>query len=89
LERLAILPPAGGPRIAAAAALPLDRLIAKFVRTPPSTPIPVQAFPAQDAYRPLPTLVQAARELFQRRELRRIHRARAATDPAVAGIGPL
>lgn len=39
-----------------------------------------------EAYRPLPTLVAAARELFHRGDVRPIHRARAATDPAVAHI---
>jgi hypothetical protein len=43
-------------------------------------------FLAESAYRPLPTLVQAARELFQSGSLRTIHRARAATDPAVDEI---
>lgn len=39
-----------------------------------------------EAYRPLPTLVAAARELFHHGDIRPIHRARAATDPAVAHI---
>jgi hypothetical protein len=39
-----------------------------------------------EAYRPLPTLVAAARELFHQGDIRPIHRARAATDPAVAHI---
>ena len=43
-------------------------------------------FLAEDAYRPLPTLVQAARELMASGSLRRIHRARAATQPAVDEI---
>ena len=43
-------------------------------------------FLAVDAYAPLPTIVQAARELFHRRELPMIKRARAATDPALQYI---
>ena len=43
-------------------------------------------FLAADAYAPLPTIVQAARELFLRRELPMIKRARAATDPALQYI---
>jgi hypothetical protein len=43
-------------------------------------------FLAADAYAPLPTIVQAARELFHRRELPTIKRARAATDPALQYI---
>lgn len=41
------------------------------------------------AYRPLPTLVEAARELFKSGELRTIKRARAATDPAVESISEI
>jgi len=47
------------------------------------TPVAPKAFLAETAYRPLPTLVQAARELFEKGDLRPIRRARAATDPAV------
>ncbi len=43
-------------------------------------------FLAESAYRPLPTLVEAARELMQRGDLRRIRKAAAATDPAVAEV---
>ena len=39
-----------------------------------------------DAYRPLPSLIEAARELFDRGDLRRIRRAAAATDPALQRI---
>ncbi len=40
----------------------------------------------ESAYRPLPTLVKAARELLLNGELRRINRAWAATEPAVEAI---
>lgn len=43
-------------------------------------------FLTPDAYQPLPTLVQAARELFHSGTIRPIHRARAATDPAVQTV---
>ncbi len=43
-------------------------------------------FLARDAYCPLPTLVQAARELFLENRIRPIHRARAATQPAIDEI---
>jgi hypothetical protein len=49
-------------------------------------PLVPRAFLAETAYRPLPTLVQAARELFEKGDLRPIRRARAATDPAVFKI---
>ena len=37
-------------------------------------PVRPEAFLAADAYRPLPSLVEAARELFASRSLRRIQR---------------
>lgn len=43
-------------------------------------------FLVADAYRPLPTLVAAARELFRTGSLRRVNRAAAVTDPAVEVI---
>jgi hypothetical protein len=46
-------------------------------------------FLAPNAYAPLPTIVQAARELFQKRELPMIKRARAATDPALRYISEI
>ncbi len=46
-------------------------------------------FLALDSYAPLPTIVQAARELFHRRELPMINRARAATDPALQYISAI
>jgi hypothetical protein len=49
-------------------------------------PITAAEFLAWDAYQPLPTLVQAARDLFRRKPLPMIKRARAATDPAVARV---
>lgn len=49
-------------------------------------PISRDAFLAAQAYSPLPTLVQAARELFEKGDLRRIHQACANTDPTVSDI---
>jgi hypothetical protein len=46
----------------------------------------LEDFLHDDAYCPLPTLVQAARELFESRTVREIWRARAATEPAVEAI---
>jgi hypothetical protein len=42
-----------------------------------------------DSYAPLPSIVQAARELFHRRELPMIKRARAATEPALQYIASI
>jgi hypothetical protein len=64
----------------------LDDLIAQLAESAPGTAIDRGTFLAASAYRPLPTLVEAARELFQSGGLRSIHRARAATDPAVEMI---
>lgn len=46
-------------------------------------------FLSNDAYRPLPTLVAAARELFTKGTLRRIKRAAAATDGAVDAVSTI
>jgi len=51
--------------------------------------ISAQEFLAPDAYAPLPSIVQAARELFHSRELPMIKRARAATDPALQYISSI
>ncbi|HAM52218.1 MAG TPA: hypothetical protein DCP92_16570, partial [Nitrospiraceae bacterium] len=60
----------------------LDDFITQTDRPTVATPIPASSFLAADAYRPLPTLVQAARELMRSGSIRAIHRARAATEPA-------
>lgn len=42
------------------------------------------AFLADDSYQPLPSLIKAARELFNSGSLRRIHRAAMATEPTLS-----
>jgi len=64
----------------------LDDLVQQLDRHPSRQPISRARFLEDDAYRPLPTLVRAARELFQTGSLRRVKRAAAATDPACAEI---
>lgn len=49
----------------------------------------LEAFLDDSAYCPLPTLVEAARELFHSRTIREVWRARAATDPAVEVIAAI
>lgn len=49
-------------------------------------PLSAEQFLSDDAYCPLPTLVQAARELFKDGKIRDIPEARANTDPAVDEI---
>ena len=46
-------------------------------------------FLAANAYRPLPSLVESARSLFESGELPRINRAAAATEPALSRISEL
>lgn len=60
----------------------LDDIIRRLSRSG-EPPIERSRFLAENAYRPLPTLVAAARELLRDRTLRRVHRAAAATDPSV------
>jgi DUF2075 family protein len=67
----------------------LDSLVCKLTANSTAAPPSVEAFLAGDAYRPLPTLVQAARELFESRDVREVWKARAATDPAVNAIAAI
>ncbi len=64
----------------------IDAHVEALERDAPGLPVHPDDFLAENAYRPLPTLVEAARELFQRGDIRPIHRARAVTDPAVDKI---
>jgi hypothetical protein len=64
----------------------LDALIAEFAAGNSVRPATLREFLDPEAYRPLPTIVEAARELFQSRTIREIWRAKAATDPAVEAI---
>jgi hypothetical protein len=60
----------------------VDQLVDRF-SDPDASIVPVAEFLSDDVYRPLPTIVQAARDLFQKRDLPHIKRARASTDPAL------
>ncbi len=64
----------------------LDRAAEELTVAGSDDRISMAAFLSEDAYRPLPTLVEAARELFEHGTLRRIKRAEAATQPAVDAI---
>ena len=61
----------------------LDRIIADLDVPGTGRLLDPARFLAGDAYRPLPTLVAAARELFRTGSLRRVKRAAAATQPAI------
>jgi hypothetical protein len=73
-----------GVRIAGPDAI--DGLVDELEEDPDLPPLSREQFLAESAYRPLPSLVKAARELFHSGNLRTIRRARAATDPAVDEI---
>ena len=60
----------------------LDEIVDEVV-DPASGPILARDFLDPAAYRPLPTIVEAARELMETGELRRIKRAYAATQPTL------
>jgi hypothetical protein len=64
----------------------LDGLVTDLVRRRPEPLIDRTAFLSDSAYQPLPSLVEAARELMRSGELRRIRRAHAATAPTVEEI---
>jgi len=64
----------------------VDQIVDDLKERSELPPLTRARFLAESAYRPLPTLVRAARELFQHGELRTIKRARAFTDPAVIEI---
>jgi hypothetical protein len=64
----------------------LDSLVQDLQPDWQAPPLTADEFLAADAYRPLPTLVQAARELFQSGAIRRVWRAAADTDPTVDEI---
>lgn len=64
----------------------LDDLLRQLDRHADRRPIERARFLEEEAYRPLPTLVRAARELFERGDLRRVKAAAANTDPACAEI---
>jgi hypothetical protein len=60
----------------------LNQLITSLSK-PPYPPIDSKNFLSIEAYSPLPSLVRAARELFESKTIRRVWRANASTDPAI------
>lgn len=64
----------------------LDELVERLTRDRQRPIVQREAFLSEDAYRPLPTLVEAARELLRSGTLRTIHRAHAATGPSLDEI---
>lgn len=64
----------------------LDGLLKEVAASTRGEAVDAEKFLSIDAYSPLPSLVEAARELFHRRQLRSIWRGGEATDRAVAVI---
>ena len=64
----------------------VDDFVSHLEDTAPGKPVDVHRFLEADAYRPLPSLVEAARELFEHGDLRRIKRAEGATEPTLGAI---
>jgi hypothetical protein len=67
----------------------IDGLISRLAKPSEGPSVQPEEFLSENAYRPLPTLIQAARELFEKREIRSIWKASALTDPAVACISAI
>lgn len=64
----------------------LDSILAELTKDRREPVVDRAAFLSDSAYCPLPTIVEAARELMQSGTLRTIHRAQAATGPALDEI---
>lgn len=64
----------------------LDGLLRRLGQTLSGSPITPSAFLAEDTYCPLPSIVDAARDLFEHGDLPYIKRARACTEPALETI---
>jgi len=64
----------------------IDKLVGDLEKGIEGPVVSAVAFLAAEAYRPMPSLVKAARELFSSGSVRAIHRARAATEPALNEI---
>ena len=64
----------------------ISRLLEKLSRTLTASPLEPAQFLREDAYCPLPSIVDAARDLFETGDLPFIKRARASTEPALATI---
>lgn len=67
----------------------LDRVVTEYDVAGFGEVVDARRFLSSDAYRPLPTLVAAARELFLKGTLRRIRQAAAATDGAADAIAAI
>jgi hypothetical protein len=64
----------------------VDDLVGELNDSDIGLPIQTEMFLAADAYSPLPTIVEASRELMESGELRRVHEAAMKTEPALEEI---
>jgi hypothetical protein len=64
----------------------ISQLLKKLATTLSGVPLSPSQFLRDDAYCPLPSIVDAARELFEQGYLRTIREAHARTEPALAAI---
>lgn len=64
----------------------VDELVEELGERESDDPVSPTAFLSAQAYSPLPTIIQAARELFESGQLRRVNRATANTAPALAEV---
>ena len=67
----------------------IDQLVDQPVSDLADRSVTVDSFLAPDAYRPLPSLIEAARELLEHGDLRRIKRANAATQPTIESLATI
>lgn len=67
----------------------LSELLSQLLDENSGSTMPLESFISENAYAPLPTLVEAARELFESQTIREIWSAKAATDPAVESISSI
>lgn len=64
----------------------LHRMVTNLAAKPAPNPVTLDGFLAEDAYRPLPSLMVTVRQVIREGSLTRVHRSAAKTDHAVAAI---
>lgn len=67
----------------------LDALVVDLAHAGDVAVVASERFLSSDAYRPLPTLVEAARELFETKKLRHIERAHACVEPCLTTLSEI
>lgn len=67
----------------------LDSLVVDLADAGDVAVVPAAQFLSTDAYRPLPTLVEAARELFETKQVRYIERAHACVEPCLVRLSEI